>query len=56
VVVGGERITFTAVTGASSPQTVTMTRSVNGVVKAHTADDSENARIKIYQAARVALS
>jgi hypothetical protein len=56
VVVGGERITFTAVTGTSSPQTVTMVRSVNGVVKAHTADDSENARIKIYQAARVALS
>jgi hypothetical protein len=56
VVVGGERITFTAVVGAASPQTVTMTRSVNGVVKAHTADDSENARIRIYQAARVALS
>lgn len=56
VVVGGERITLTAVTGTSSPQTVTMVRSVNGVVKGHTADDSENARIKIYQAARVALS
>jgi hypothetical protein len=56
IVVGGERITLTAVTGAASPQTVTMTRSVNGVVKAHTADDSENARIRIYQAARVALS
>lgn len=56
IVVGGERITLTAVVGAASPQTVTMTRSVNGVVKAHTADDSENARIRIYQAARVALS
>lgn len=35
--IGGERITVTAVTGASSPQTFTVTRSVNGVVKAHTA-------------------
>lgn len=32
----GERITVTAVSGTSSPQTFTVTRSVNGVVKAHT--------------------
>ncbi|MFD6968388.1 hypothetical protein [Streptomyces sp. NPDC059949] len=33
--VGGEVMTVTNVTGASSPQTFTVTRSVNGVVKAH---------------------
>lgn len=37
--IGGEQITVTAVTGASSPQTFTVTRSVNGVVKSH-ADDA----------------
>lgn len=31
----GERITVTAVIGSSSPQTFTITRSVNGIVKAH---------------------
>lgn len=35
--VGGERVTVTNITGASSPQTFTVTRSVNGVVKAHSA-------------------
>lgn len=35
IVVGGERMTVTAVAGASSPQTFTVTRSVNGVVKSH---------------------
>lgn len=34
---GGEVMTVTAVSGGSSPQTFTVTRSVNGVVKAHTA-------------------
>jgi hypothetical protein len=33
--VGGEVVTVTAISGASSPQTFTVTRSVNGVVKAH---------------------
>lgn len=37
--IGGEQITVTAVTGGSSPQTFTVTRSVNGVVKSH-ADDA----------------
>lgn len=32
--VGGERMTVTAITGASAQQTFTVTRSVNGVVKA----------------------
>jgi hypothetical protein len=35
--VGGERMTVTNITGSSSPQTMTVTRSVNGVVKAQTA-------------------
>lgn len=35
LVVGGEVMTVTAVSGASSPQTFTCTRSVNGVVKTH---------------------
>lgn len=30
---GGERVTVTSITGASSPQTFTVVRSVNGVVK-----------------------
>lgn len=34
---GGERMTLTSLSGASSPQTFTVTRSVNGVVKEHTA-------------------
>lgn len=34
---GGERMTVTAVSGATSPQTFTVTRSVNGVVKTHAA-------------------
>lgn len=33
VVAGGERMTVTNCTGATSPQTMTVTRSVNGVVK-----------------------
>jgi hypothetical protein len=37
---GGERITVTNITGTSSPQTFTITRSVNGVVKAHTAGEA----------------
>lgn len=35
--VSGERMTVTNITGASSPQTFTVTRSVNGVVKAQSA-------------------
>lgn len=40
VLMGGEQITVTAITGASSPQTFTITRSANGVVKAHTAGEA----------------
>lgn len=35
--IGGERVTVTAVTGASSPQTFTVTRGVGGFSKAHPA-------------------
>lgn len=35
ITIGGEQMTVTAVTGASSPQVFTVTRSVNGVVKTH---------------------
>ncbi|MFJ4863392.1 hypothetical protein [Streptomyces sp. NPDC088748] len=35
--IGGEAMTVTAVSGASSPQTATVVRSVNAVVKAHLA-------------------
>jgi hypothetical protein len=35
IMVGGERMTVTDVSGTTSPQTFTVTRSVNGVVKAH---------------------
>lgn len=37
IAIGGERMTVTNVTGATSPQTFTVTRSVNGIVKAHSA-------------------
>jgi hypothetical protein len=35
--VGGERMTVTGISGTTSPQTFTVTRSVNGIVKAQTA-------------------
>lgn len=37
ITVGGERMRVTAVTGTTSPQTFTVTRSTNGVVKAQSA-------------------
>lgn len=43
--VGGERMTVTAVTGSSSPQTMTVTRSVNGVVKSQT----QGADVRLFQ-------
>ena len=35
ILIGGERMTVTAISGAGSAQTFTVTRSVNGVVKTH---------------------
>lgn len=40
IAIGGERMTVTAITGTSSPQTFTVTRSVNGIVKAHSSGDN----------------
>ncbi|MFJ3170643.1 hypothetical protein ACIPJK_07635 [Streptomyces roseus] len=37
--VGGEVMTVSAISGASSPQTFTVTRSINGIVKSHLAGD-----------------
>lgn len=51
IAIGGEVMTVSNVTGASSPQTVTVTRSVNGVVKAH----SSAAPVRLAQAAVLAL-
>lgn len=39
ILVAGEQMTVTAVSGSSSPQTFTVTRSVNDVVKTHAADE-----------------
>lgn len=43
--VGGERVTVTNITGAASPQTFTVTRSVNGVVKGQT----NNTDVRLWQ-------
>lgn len=40
ILVGGERMTVTAITGTSSPQTFTVTRAINGVAKAHSAGEA----------------
>jgi hypothetical protein len=49
--VGGELVTVTAIAGASSPQTFTVTRSANGVVKAHSA----GALVQVFPPLYVAL-
>jgi hypothetical protein len=49
--VGGERVTVTDISGSSSPQTFTVTRSVNGVVKAH----AEGTTVRLWKPARFAL-
>lgn len=51
IVIGGERMTVTAVTGATSPQVFTVTRSVNGVIKTH----ASGAEVALYKPARYAL-
>lgn len=47
----GERVTVTNVTGSSSPQTATVTRSVNGVIKSHAANEP----ISLWRGSTVAL-
>lgn len=51
IVIGGERMSVTAISGASSPQTMTVTRSVNGVVKSH----SSGAPVRLARRSTVAL-
>lgn len=51
VMVEGEEMIITAITSSTSPQTATVTRSVNGVVKSHTA----GALITLYQPAYWAI-
>jgi len=51
LMVDGERITLTAVTGTTSPQVFTVTRSVNGVIKGH----SDQANITLYAPKAVSL-
>ena len=52
ILIGGERMTVTAVTGTSSPQTFTVVRSVNGVVKAQTT----GAAVDVFYQTRLALN
>jgi len=49
--IAGERVTVTGITGASSPQTFTVVRSVNGVVKAQTS----GAEVRLFKPAIYAL-
>lgn len=49
--IAGERIRVTAISGASSPQTFTVTRSINGVVKTHAANEP----VHLWHPARFAL-
>lgn len=48
--IAGERVTCTAITGASSPQNAALVRSVNGVVAAHAA----GATVKLWDTPRYA--
>lgn len=52
VMVGGERMTVTAISGASSPQSFTVTRSVNGIVKTHTFGE----KVSLFQPSWAALT
>ena len=51
VYIGGERVRVTNITGASSPQSFTVTRSINGIVKSH---DSGTA-VRLWDTPRYAL-
>lgn len=51
IAIGGERMTVTAVSGSTSPQTFTVTRAVNGISKTHTAADP----VELWQPAYYAL-
>lgn len=49
--VGGEVMTVSGISGTSSPQTFTVTRSVNGIVKSH----SSGTAVQLYQPGVLAL-
>ncbi|MDX3492093.1 hypothetical protein PV735_05240 [Streptomyces turgidiscabies] len=51
IVVGGEEMTVTNVTGVASPQTFTVVRAANGVTKSHLA----NSPVHVARPARIAL-
>jgi hypothetical protein len=51
ITIGGEELNLTAVSGASSPQTFTVTRSINGVSKSHPA----GAPVTLSRSAAIAL-
>lgn len=51
IFVGGERMTVTDIANTTSPQTFTVTRSVNGVVKSHSAATS----VRLWDTPRYAL-
>ncbi|MEU1554306.1 hypothetical protein ABZ517_16505 [Streptomyces scabiei] len=48
VVIGGEVMTVTAITGTTTSQTMTVTRSVNGIVKSHTTGDAVSLAVPSY--------
>lgn len=50
IIVGGERMTVTNITGASSSQTFTVTRSVNGVAKTHSSGTQVSLADPVYLA------
>jgi len=51
IIVGGERMTVTACTGTGLTQTLTVIRSVNGVIKTHAA----GAPVQLFRPPVVAL-
>lgn len=52
IMIGGELMSVSSIAGASSPQTFTVTRSVNGIVKTH----AISAEVDVYPPPRRALS
>jgi hypothetical protein len=51
IYIGGERMTVTDISGTSSPQTFTVTRSVNGIIKSHLA----GAAVRLFTPPRLGL-
>lgn len=47
IMIGGERMLVTAVTGTTDPQTFTVTRAINGISKAHVAGE----RVRLFRPA-----